>query len=101
MNPIWIGLFDVTGPRDNPMLDGNIGACLWIAAQAEDAAKLELRATNVMRNLGLTVVESEQLQEVVDEDELPDELAALIPEAKRNVESVVCGTWNRFKNHDA
>jgi hypothetical protein len=101
MNSIWIGLFDVTGPRDNPMLDGNTGACLWIAAQAEDAAKLTLRATNVMRDLGLTVVESEQLREVVDEDDLPDDLAALIPEARRNVESVVCRTWYRFKNQDA
>ena len=101
MNPIWIGLFDVTGPRDNPTLDGNAGACLWIAAQAEDAAKLELRAKNAMRDLGLTVVESEQMQEVVDENDLPEALAALIPEARRNVESVVCGTWHRFKNHDA
>jgi hypothetical protein len=101
MNPIWIGLFDVTGPRDNPMLDGNAGACLWIAAQAEDADKLRVRATNVMRDLGLIVVESEQLREVIDEDDLPVELAALIPEAKHNVESVVCGTWHHFKNHDA
>jgi len=101
MNPVWIGLFDVTGPRDNPMLDGNVGACLWIAAQAEDAAKLNLRAANAMHDLGLTVVESEQLQEVADEDELPAELAKLIPEARRNVESVVCGTWHRFKNHNA
>ena len=101
MNPIWIGLFDVTGPHNNPMLNGNAGACVWIAAQAEDAAKLELRATNVLRDLGLTVVESEQLQEVVDEDDLPEALAALIPEARRNVKSVVCGTWHRFKNHDA
>ena len=83
------------------MLDGNVGACLWIAAQAEDAAKLQLRAKNVMHDLGLTVVESEQLQEVIDEDDLPEELAKLIPEARRNVESVVCGTWHRFKNHDA
>ncbi len=101
MNSIWIGLFDVTGPRENPMLDGNVGACLWIAALAEDATKLELRATNVMRDLGLTVVESEQLQEVIEEDKLPDELASLIPEARRNVESVVCGTWHYFRNHDA
>ena len=101
MNPIWIGLFDVTGPRENPMLHGNVGACLWIAAQAEDAAKLELRATNVMRDLGLTVVESKQVQEAVDEDDRPEALAALIPEARRNVESVVCGTWHLFKNHDA
>ena len=54
-----------------------------------------------MRDLGLTVVESKQVQEVVDEDDLPEALAALIPEARRNVESVVCGTWHLFKNHDA
>jgi hypothetical protein len=101
MNRIWLGRFEVTGPRENPMLDGNIGAFLWIAAQAEDAAKLQLRATNVMRDMGLIVVECEQLQEVIDEDDLSDELARLIPEARRNVESVVCGTWHRFKNHDA
>ena len=101
MNPIWIGLFDVTGPRNNPMLAGNVGACIWIAAQAEDAAKLQLRATNVMQNLGLTVVESEKLQEVINEHDLSEELAKLIPEARRNVESVVCVTWHYFKHQDA
>jgi hypothetical protein len=101
MNPIWIGLFDVTGPRDNPILDGNAGACLWICAQAEDATKLQLRATNAMNDLGLAVVESEQLQEVVDEGDLSEELAALVPEARRNIESVVCSTWHYFKNQDA
>jgi hypothetical protein len=101
MNPIWIGLFDVTGPPDNPMLDGNAGACLWIAAQAEDAEKLLLRATNVMLDSGLTVIGSEQLQEVIDEDDLSEDLAKLIPEARRNVESVVCGNWHYFKNQDA
>jgi hypothetical protein len=83
------------------MLDGNAGAFIWIAAQAEDAAKLQLRATNAMRDLGLTVVESEQFEEIIDEDELPEELAKLIPEARRNVESVVCGTWHYFKNFNA
>jgi hypothetical protein len=101
MNPIWIGLFTVTGPRDHPQLHGNSGAFLWIAAQAEDAAKLELRATNVMRLSGLTVVESQQLRQVVNEDGLSDALAALIPEARRNVESVVCGTWHLFRQQDA
>jgi hypothetical protein len=101
MNPIWIGMFQLTGSRDNVQLDGNAGAWLWIAAQAEDAAKLQLRVTNVMKGVGLTVVNAEDLQEVVDECELEEELAKLIPEARRNVESVVCGTWHRFKNHDA
>jgi hypothetical protein len=74
---------------------------VWIAAQSEDAAKLRLRATNVMLELGLTVVESEQLQEVIHEDDLPEALAKLIPEARLSVESVVCGTWHRYTNQDA
>jgi len=101
VNSIWIGLFTVTGPKDNPILDGDAGACLWIAAQAEDAAKLQRRVTNVMKNDGLTVVEAEHLQEVFDESDLSEQQAELIPEARRNVESVVCGTWHKFKNHDA
>jgi hypothetical protein len=94
-------MFQVTGPRENAQLDGDVGAWLWIAAQAEDGDKLQLRVTNAMKDLGLTVVEAENLQEVVDESELSEEQAALIPEARRKVESVVCGTWHRFKNHDA
>ena len=83
------------------MLKGDAGACLWIAAQAEDAAKLRLRVENVMRELGLTVVEDEGLQEVQDEDDLSEEVWKLIPQARRDVESVVCGTWHKFKHHDA
>jgi hypothetical protein len=102
MNPLWVGFFEVTGPpRSNAMLEGHAGAFLWIAAQAEDAAKLEIRAAYAMNDLGLTVVSSEHLQEAVDENDLSAEVWELIPEARRNVESVVCGTWYRFKNHDA
>ncbi len=53
-----------------------------------------------MNDSGLTVIESEQMQEVVDEDALSEELASLVPEARRNVESVVCGTWHFYKHHD-
>jgi len=101
MNPIWYGLFTVTGPKQNKILTGSAGACLWIAAQAEDAAKLRLRVENVMRDLGLVLVEAEHLQEVVDVDELSAGVAKLIPQARRDVESVVCGTWHKFKHHDA
>ena len=101
MNPIWVGLFTVTGPRENSKLEGNIGACLWIAGQAEDAEKHQLRAKNVMRDLGLTVIEAEDMEEVINEDDLQEEVAKLIPEARREVESVVCGTFHLFKNHDA
>jgi hypothetical protein len=101
MNPIWVGFFEVTGPRDNAMLEGHAGAFLWIAAQAEDAEKLETRVTYTMNGLGLKVMSKEHLQEVVNEDDLSEEVWELIPEARRNVESVVCGTWHRFKNYDA
>jgi hypothetical protein len=101
MNPIWVGKFEVTGPGDNNILDGYAGAFLWIAAQAEDAAKLRMRVDYAMHELGFTVVEGENLQEVVDESRLSDEIFDLLPEARRNVESVVCGTWHKFKNHDA
>jgi hypothetical protein len=101
MNPIWFGLFTVTGSKDNAMLDGNAGACLWIAAQAEDAAKLRTRVEYVMRELGLTVVEEEHLQKASNEDDLSEEVSELLPQARRDVESVVCGTWHMFKHHDA
>jgi hypothetical protein len=101
MNPIWVGMFHVTGPKDNAMLEGDAGAWLWIAAQAEDAAKLIIRAEYVMRNLGLYVIGHEDFQLVENEDDLSEQLAELIPEARRNEESVVCGTFHRYKHHDA
>lgn len=38
---------------------------------------------------------------VENDDELSDAQAKLILEARRNVESVVYGTWHKFKYHDA
>jgi hypothetical protein len=89
INPIWFGLFTVTGPKQNETLHGNSGPCLWIAAQAEDAAKLRTRVEFVMQGLGLTVIEAEHLAEVQDEDDLSEAVGKLIPQAKRDVESVV------------
>jgi hypothetical protein len=99
--PIWVGLFTVTAPKDNKLLGGDAGACLWIAAQAEDATKLRTRVESVMKDDGLTVIEAEHLQMVEDEDELSEAVSELIPEARRNEQSVVCGTWHKFKYHDA
>jgi hypothetical protein len=101
MNPIWVGMFDVTGPKDNAILEGYAGAWVWIAAQAEDSAKLETRAEFAMRELGLQIVDKENLQEVVNEDDLSEGVGNLIPEARRNVESAVCGTWHRYRTQDA
>ena len=101
MNLIWVGMFTVTAPKGNEFLDGDAGACVWIAAQAEDAVKLRTRVDFALGALGLTVVEEEHLQEVIDEDDLSESVAALIPQARKDAESVVCGTWHKFKFHDA
>jgi len=74
MIPIWVGMFDVTGPEDNAMLKGDAGAWLWIAAQAEDSAKFETRVQYAMRDLGLQVQDKENLQEVINEGDLPEEV---------------------------
>jgi hypothetical protein len=54
-----------------------------------------------MKELGLTVINSEDVREVTDETTLSDSVFDLLPEAKRNSDSVVCGTWHGFKNQDA
>jgi len=101
MTSIWVGMFDVTGRKDNAILNGFAGAWLWIAAQAEDAAKLDLRVANALGELGLQVVDRQCVQEVLDEGDLPENIRQLIPEARSNVESVVCGTWHKYKSQDA
>jgi hypothetical protein len=101
MSKVWIGLFDVTGPKSNQTLDGNSGACVWMAAQAESADQLVARVKDAMLKLGLTVSEAEQISEVIDDDNLSEALLNLLPEARRNERSVVCGTWHFFKNFDA
>jgi hypothetical protein len=97
----WIGLFQVFGPKDNPMLEGDAGAFLWIASQAEDSAELIAKVENAMQKLGLNINGSEQVQQVINEDDLSEAVAEIIPQARRDEESVVCGTWHKFKNHDA
>ena len=99
--PVWVGMFTVSAPKDNEFLRGAAGACLWIAAQAEDEAKLRTRVDFVMKDLGFAVIEAEQLKRIDDEDDLSEEVAALIFEASRNEEPVVCGTWHTFRYHDA
>jgi hypothetical protein len=101
MNPVWIGKFEVSARPENKFLEGDAGAFVWVAAQAASAENLVQRMTHAMKELGLTVVDSENVQEVIDETTLSDSVFNLLPEAKRNSNSVVCGTWHRFKNFDA
>lgn len=101
MNPVWVGMFDVTGPREAAILNGHAGAWLWIAAQAADAANFIFRASQAMGELGLCVVEHENIEKVTNEGDLSENVLDLIPEARSNFVSVVCGTWHRYKAHDA
>ena len=68
MNPVWVGMFNVTGPRDVAIVDGDAGAWLWIAAQAKDAANFVARASHAMNGLGLSVVAHEDVECVEDEN---------------------------------
>jgi hypothetical protein len=99
MNSIWVGMFNVTGQA--AILDGCAGAYLWIAAQATDAANFVARASHAMEELGLSVVEHGDVQEVENEDDLSESLWELIPEARSNYDSVVCGTWHTYDAQDS
>ena len=101
MNPVWVGMFNVTGPKELAILDGDAGAWLWMAAQAKDAANFVARASHAMNGLGLCVVEHEDLECVEDENQLSESVSELIPEARSNAESVVCGTWHKYQSQDA
>jgi hypothetical protein len=101
VNPIFVGCFQLSGPRINPYSEGYAGAFVWIAAQAEDEAKLRLKVESAARRLGLIVAEGDDLEEVIDEARFSEAVAELLPEARRNVESVVFGTWHMFQNQDA
>jgi hypothetical protein len=101
MNPIWIGKFEVSALPDNEFLEGDLGAFVWVAAQAVSAENLIQKMTHAMKEHGLTVIGSEDVQEVMDETMISDSVFDLLPEAKRNSNSVVCGTWHRFTNVDS
>ena len=92
MNPVWVGMFNVTGPRDVAVVDGDARAWLWIAAQAKDAPNFVARASHAMNGLGLSVVAHEDVECVEDENQLSESVSELIPEARSNAKSVVCGT---------
>lgn len=94
-------MFNVTGPRELAILDGDAGAWLWVAAQATPAAHFVARASHAMNGLGLCVVEQEGVECVEDENLLSESISELIPEARSNAGSVVCGTWHKYKAQDA
>lgn len=54
-----------------------------------------------IQGLDLSVVEHEDVERVKDESDLSESVSALIPEARSNSESIVCGTWHMYRSQDA
>jgi RimJ/RimL family protein N-acetyltransferase len=99
LSPIWVGRFEVTGPRNNKNLDGYTQAFLWIAARAEDEPHLRAQVDAAMQQLGLTVVRGDDIELAGHDDKYSQEVRKLLREAKRTVGTVICGKCHGFEPH--
>ncbi len=97
LNPIWVGRFEVTGPRGNKYLEGYTQAFLWIAARAEDATSLQSHVEAALQRLNLTFVRSEDVEVARADDKYSLEVRKLLHEAKRTVDTVICGKCHGFE----
>jgi len=97
LNPIWVGRFEVTAPRGNAYLGDYTQAFLWIAARAEDAPTLHANVNAALKKLDLTVVRSEDVEQARNEDKYSQEVRKLLHEAKRTVDTVLCGKAHGFE----
>jgi hypothetical protein len=64
MNPMCVGMINVTGPSDTAIFDDYAGAWLWFASQTEDSLDFVSRALHAMRELDLCIVQQEDVQKV-------------------------------------
>jgi RimJ/RimL family protein N-acetyltransferase len=97
MNPVWVGRFEVTGPRDHKYMSGYGAAFSWMASQASGAAQLCERVDVAMRADGLKVVKADEVHEVVDETKLSLEVKRVLRESRRHGDAVVCGPFHGFE----
>jgi len=97
MNPVWVGRFEVTGPRDHKYMNGYAAAFLWMASQARNAEQLRERVELTMRADGLEVIKADDIQEVVDETRLSQEVKRVLRESRRHGDAVVCGPFHGFE----
>ncbi len=68
MSTVWKGLAQIYGSRDHPILDGHVGAFVWLGAQADSEEIFRRRIHAVMQGEGLTVTELNEVAEVTDPD---------------------------------
>jgi RimJ/RimL family protein N-acetyltransferase len=96
LSPVWVGRFEVNGPRGNDHLDGYTHAFLWVAGRAHDALSLKSQVTANLHALALSVVRGDEIEEALHEDKYSDEVRKLIREAKRNI-TLICGKPHGFE----
>ena len=99
LKPIWIGRFQVKGPRDHKLLNGYSTAYLWVASQAESAEHLKERVQLSLQENGLTVISGERVELVTDDEGHSYEIKKLVRDARRNPDSVACGVFQGFEDH--
>jgi len=99
ITPVWIGRFQVTGPRDNRYLNGHAAAYLWVASQADGEATLKERVRSALKVNGLAVAKGDRLELIHDDAALSYELRKLIRAARRDSDSVACGKFQGFEDH--
>jgi len=97
MKPVWVGRFEVTGPRDHKYMNGYGAAFLWMASQANGGDQLRERVDIAMHADGLKVIKADDIQEVVDETKLSQEVKRLLRESRRHGDAVVCGPFHGFE----
>ena len=101
MSAIWKGLAQISGPRDHPILDGHIGAFVWLGAQADSEEIFRGRVHAAMQVEGLTITELDEVAEVTNPD-VESESIAYIYEAVLNDATLVAhDSFHLFKNQDA
>jgi RimJ/RimL family protein N-acetyltransferase len=99
LKPVWIGRFQVKGPRDHKLLNGYSTAYLWVASQAEGAEQLQQRVRLSLEQNGLTVTRGDRVELVEDDTNHTYEIKKLVRDARRNPDAVACGVFQGFEDH--
>jgi RimJ/RimL family protein N-acetyltransferase len=97
MNPVWVGRFEVKGPRDHKFMNGYGAAFLWMAAHARDAEHLRERVEQTMRADGFEVIKADDIHPVADGARLPQEVRRVLSESRRNSDTVMRGPFHGFE----
>ena len=97
--PVFIGKFELSGPRDHKALDGYPAAFVWAAAQAVDESAFISRVERNMQKEGLTVTRGQNIEQVLDDTKIIPEARRLLREARRQPDLIICGKYHGFEHY--